>query len=232
MRVIVAILFALASGASYPQAFPSRPVRVVVSVPAGGLQDGLARAFAQELAKLWNQGVIVENRPGAGAIAASEFVARAPADGYTILQSDSNSFLTNEFLRTTKLPYDLQKDFAPVSVLVASKSIVVGSPRLAANNIQELVALAKANPGKLNYGSFGVGSIVHIDTEALAKEAGVSVTHVPYKGGAPLVQAVLTNEVDFAIMGTTAAIPLIRSGKIKGLAYAGLTRSSLFPDLP
>jgi tripartite-type tricarboxylate transporter receptor subunit TctC len=226
---LAACLFCLDAAA---QVFPSRTVRVVVQVPPGGLQDQLARAIAQDLGKLWNQPVIVENRPGAGGIPAAEFVARSPGDGYTVLQTDNISFLTNEFLRTAKLPYDLEKDFLPVSVLVSAKNIVVGSPGLAASSMQGVVALAKAKPGALNYGSFGIGSIVHIDTEALAKDAGVAFNHVPYKGGAPLVQAVLANEVDFAMMGMTAAIPLIRQGRIKAIAYGGLQRSALFPDLP
>jgi tripartite-type tricarboxylate transporter receptor subunit TctC len=226
------LLAALCAFESSAQTFPSKTVRVVVQVPPGGLQDSLARAIAQDLAKSWNQPVVVDNRPGAGGIAAAEFVARSAPDGYTLLQTDNISFLTNEFLRTAKLPYDLEKDFAPVSVLVSAKNIVVGAPKLAATNMQQLVALAKQKPGALNYGSFGIGSIVHIDVEALAKDAGVRFNHVPYKGGAPLVQAVLADEIDFAMMGMTAAIPLIRQGRIKALAYGGLSRSSLFPDLP
>src|SRR4051812_37808201 len=214
------------------QTYPAKPVRVVVQVPPGGLQDSLSRAFAQDLGKLWNQPVVVDNRPGAGGIPAAEQVARSAPDGYTILQTDNISFLTNEFLRTAKLPYDLQKDFAPVSVLVSAKNIVVGSPNLAVSTLPQLVALARQKPGALNYGSFGIGSIVHIDVEALANDAGVKFNHVPYKGGAPLVQAVLANEIDFAMMGMTAAIPLIRQGRIKALAYGGLNRSPLFPDLP
>src|SRR4051812_1353669 len=216
------LLAALCAFESAAQTFPSKTVRVVVQVPPGGLQDSLARAIAQDLAKSWNQPVVVDNRPGAGGIAAAEFVARSTPDGYTLLQTDNISFLTNEFLRTAKLPYDLEKDFAPVSVLVSAKNIVVGAPKLGATNMQQLVALAKQKPGALNYGSFGIGSIVHIDVEALAKDAGVRFNHVPYKGGAPLVQAVLADEIDFAMMGMTAAIPLIRQGRIKALAYGGL----------
>jgi tripartite-type tricarboxylate transporter receptor subunit TctC len=221
---------------AWAQTYPVKPVRVVVQTPPGGLQDALARAIAQDLAKLWNQGVVVENRPGAGGIAAAEAVARSAPDGYTVLQTDNISFLTNEFLRTAKLPYVLEKDFEAVSVLVSAKNIAVGSPKLPASNMQQLVALAKqragTSAGPLNYGSFGIGSIVHIDVEALAHDSGVQFNHVPYKGGAPVVQAVLTNEVDFAMMGMTAAIPLIRQGRIKALAYGGLARSSVFPDLP
>lgn len=226
------LLGALATGSADAQVYPAKPVRLVIQVPPGGLQDSLARALAQDLGKLWNQPMVVDNRPGAGGIPAAEQVARSAPDGYTILQTDNISFLTNEFLRTAKLPYDLQKDFAPVSVLVSAKNIVVGSPNLSAGTMPQLMALARQKPGALNYGSFGIGSIVHIDMEALANEAGVKFNHVPYKGGAPLVQAVLANEIEFAMMGMTAAIPLIRQGRIKALAYGGLNRSPLFPDLP
>src|SRR4051812_3912141 len=220
---LAASLFAcLLAAEAAGQAYPAKTVRIVVQVPPGGLQDSLARAIAQDLAKAWSQPVVVDNRPGAGGIAAAELVARSTPDGYTVLQTDNISFLTNEFLRTAKLPYDLEKDFAPVSVLVSAKNIVVGAPKLPATSMQQLVALAKQKPGALNYGSFGIGSIVHIDVEALAKDAGVRFNHVPYKGGAPLVQAVLADEIDFAMMGMTAAIPLIRQGRIKALAYGGL----------
>jgi tripartite-type tricarboxylate transporter receptor subunit TctC len=232
MKALLAVLALLLPLPSHAQSYPAKPVRVVVQTPPGGLQDGLARAIAQDLAKLWSQAVVVENRPGAGGIAAAESVARAAPDGHTLLQTDNISFLTNEFLRTAKLPYVLEKDFEPVSILVSAKNIAVGSPKLPATSMQQLVALAKQKPGQLNYGSFGIGSIVHIDVEALANDAGVKFNHVPYKGGAPLVQAVLANEIDFAMMGMTAAIPLIRQGRIKALAYGGLTRSPLFPDLP
>ena len=226
------LLGALATGSADAQVYPAKPVRLVIQVPPGGLQDSLARALAQDLGKLWNQPMVVDNRPGAGGIPAAEQVARSAPDGYTVLQTDNISFLTNEFLRTAKLPYDLQKDFAPVSVLVSAKNIVVGSPNLPVGTMPQLIALARQKPGALNYGSFGIGSIVHIDMEALANEAGVKFNHVPYKGGAPLVQAVLANEIEFAMMGMTAAIPLIRQGRIKALAYGGLNRSPLFPDLP
>jgi tripartite-type tricarboxylate transporter receptor subunit TctC len=222
----------VAPRAAVAQAYPAKTVRVVVGVPPGGLQDQLARAIAADLGKLWNQSVIVENRPGAGGIPAAESVARSAPDGHTVLQTDNITYLTNEFLRTAKLPYDLEKDFAPAIVLVAANNILVASPKLPANTLQELLALARARPGSLNYGSFGTGSIAHIDMEALALQAGVKVTHVPYKGGAPLLQALMADEVHFAMTGMTAAIPLIKQGRVKALAYGGEKRSALFPGLP
>ena len=214
------------------QAYPIKPVHVILRVAPGGLQDSLARAIAVDLGKLWGQAVVVENRPSAGGIAAGQFVAASPADGYTMLQSDNITPLVNELLRTEKMPFDLEKDFTPVLVLVSSKNIAVGSLALKAANLPELVALAKQKPGFINYGSSGFGSSFHIDAEALAREAGIRMNHVPYKGGAPVLQALLTNELDFSLVGMTAAIPLIRAGKIRALAYGGLQRSPLFPDVP
>jgi tripartite-type tricarboxylate transporter receptor subunit TctC len=234
-KALLALLGGLglvASAASFAQAYPSKPVRVVVGVPPGGLQDQLARGIAADLTKIWGQSVIVENRPGAGGIPAAESVARSAADGYTILQTDNATYLANEFLRTGKLPYELEKDFTPVIVTIAANNILLASAKLPANNVKELIALAKAKPGALNYGSFGVGSIAHIDMEALAAQVGMKVTHIPYKGGAPLMQALAANEVDFSWAGMTAAIPLIKQGRIKALAVGGETRSALFPDVP
>ena len=206
-------------------------MRVVVQVPPGGLQDTIARAIAPELAKLWGQSVIVENRPSAGGVVAAEMVARSAPDGYTILQTGAGTVLANEFLRKN-LPYDSDRDFAPVIVLIESNNILVASPKLGVNNIRELIALARERGSELNYGSLGIGHNTHIDVEAMLREAGARATHVPYKGGAQALQAIASGEVSFAITGITAAIPLVRQGRIKGLAYAGLKRSELFPDMP
>lgn len=226
------VFFTAVPHTSLAQAYPAKPVRVVIQVPPGGLQDQLARGIAADLGKLWNQSVLVENRPGAGGIPAAENVARSAPDGYSILQTDNITYLTNEFLRTAKLPYDLAKDFAPVIVLVAANNILVASSKLQANSLQEVLNQARSKPGAFNYGSFGIGSISHIDMEALAAQAGARMTHVPYKGGAPLLQALAADEVHVAMTGMTAAIPLIRQGRIKALAYGGDKRSPLFPDLP
>lgn len=212
------------------QDYPVRTVRLVVQVPPGGLQDTIARAAAQELAKLWGQAVIVENRPSAGGIAAAESVARSAADGYTILQTGTSTIFANEFLRKS-LPYDSDKDFAPVVVLIASNNILVASPKLPVSNVRDLIALARSRPGELNYGSLGIGHGTHIDMENFLREANIRATHIPYKGGAQALQATASGEVAFAITGITAAIPLVRQGRIKGLAYAGLQRSELFPDM-
>ncbi len=213
------------------QDFPARTVRIVVQVPPGGLQDTIARATAQELSTIWGQPVIVENRPSAGGILAAEGVARAAPDGHTLLQTGGSTILANEFLRKS-LPYDSNKDFAPVTILIASNNILVGSPKLTANTLQEIIALARAKPGALNYGSLGIGHATHVDVETILREAGIQVTHVPYKGGAQALQSLAAGEIDFAITGITAAIPMVRQGRLKGIAYTGLKRSELFPDMP
>lgn len=235
MRVSRATLSACALGLScspvlWAQDFPQRTVRIVVQVPPGGLQDTIARATGQELSTLWGQPVIVENRPSAGGVVAAEGVARAAPDGHTILQTGGSTIYANEMLRKD-LPYKAE-DFAPVTILIGSNNILVASPKLPANSMQEIIALARAKPGALNYGSLGIGHATHVDVEWLLREAGIKVEHVPYKGGAQALQSVASGEIAFAITGITAAIPMVRQGRIKGIGYTGLKRSELFPDMP
>jgi tripartite-type tricarboxylate transporter receptor subunit TctC len=213
------------------QAFPTKPVRIVVHVPAGGLQDSLARAAAQSLGKIWPQPVLIENRPAAGGSAGADFVLRSAPDGHTVFQTGVSTILANEML-LSRPAFNIAKDFAPVLVLASADNIVIGAPNLPANNIQELVALARSKPGALNYGSFGIGSGQHVDAEALARVTGVSFTHIPYKGGAPLMTALAAGEIQFAFAGMTAAIPLIKQGRIKALAFGGPQRSSVLPQVP
>ena len=225
---LTGLLFAAPLGA---QDYPQRTVRVVVEVPPGGLQDTIARATAQELSTLWGRPVVVENRPSAGGVVAAEGVARSASDGHTLLQTGGSTLYANEVFRKD-LPYDSVKDFAPVTILIGSNNILAGSPKLPANTLQELIALARAKPGALNYGSLGIGHATHVDVEWLLREAGIKVEHVPYKGGAQALQSLASGEIAFSITGITAAIPMVRQGRIKGIAYAGLKRSELFPDMP
>jgi tripartite-type tricarboxylate transporter receptor subunit TctC len=227
----LSLLCFLAAAPALAQDYPGKTVRVIVQVPPGGVQDTLARAIANELGKHWGQSVIVENRPTAGGVLAAETVARSAPDGYTLLMTGGGTIAGNEIFRKD-LPYDSTRDFLPVIVLAASQNVLVATPSLAAKNLAELVAMARAKPGAVIYGSIGIGSGPHIDAEAIAREAGVKFTHVPYKGGVPALQAVMTGEVAFAITGPTAAIPLIRQRRVKALAYGGLERWGLFPDVP
>ncbi len=231
-RLMVATIFlAVAVPPVSAQVFPSKPVRLVVPVPAGGLQDGFARAMAQEISKLWGQPVVVDNRAGASGIIAAEYAARAPADGYTIFTIDNAALLTNHLLRSN-LAYDAFRDFLPVIGLVSAANVLLVRPESPLKSMQDLIALARAKPGELNYASYGVASHNHVDTEAFASQAGVKFTHVPYKGGAAIVQALLGGQVAFSFTGLPPTISLIRQGKLRALAYAGSTRSPLIPDVP
>ena len=216
----------------FAQPYPSRALHVVLPVTAGGIQDTLARVMAPEMARRLGQPVVVDNRGGANGIIASEYVAHAAPDGYTVLMT-SQIQLSNDLVPGGQgLSFDPVKDLLPVIGLVSTGNIMVASPRLPVNNLKELIEYARQNPGKLNYGSWGIGSGPHIDAEAIARLSGLKMTHVPYKGGAPLVQAVLANEIDFSLMALQTALTLVRQGKLKPIAFGGAERSSLLPEVP
>ncbi len=220
-----------AQAVSPAEGFPSKPVRLIVPVPAGGLQDALARAVAQGVARIWGQSIVVENRAGASGIIAAELVAKSAPDGYTLLMTDNVTLMTNQFLRSN-LPYDLARDFAPVIALTQTSNILVARPDFPPRTLPELVALARARPAELTYGSFGLGSSPHVDTEAFSALAGIKLTHVPYKGGVAILQGLMSGQLSFSLMGMTAAIPLIKQDRIRPIAYGGLRRSPVFPDVP
>lgn len=230
---IAALAAATGAGVALAQgpAYPARPVRLILPVPPGGLQDVLARAISIELTRIWGHSVIVDNRPGATGIIAAELVSRSAADGYTVFMTDNVTWMTNQFVRA-KLPYDPVHDFAPVIALVQAGNVLVTKPEFPAKNLQELIAIAKAKPGELNYGSFGLGSAPHVDTEALSALARIKVTHIPYKGGPDILKGLLADQISFSITGLPPALPLIRQGRIRALAYGGLQRSQAMPEVP
>jgi tripartite-type tricarboxylate transporter receptor subunit TctC len=230
-NAFAALCIGLACAAASAQPFPSRPVRIVLPVPPGGLQDALTRALAQELSGAWNQAVIAENRPGAGGVTAAEAVARAAPDGHTVLMADGVPLTITPFLNS-RLPYDAVKDFAPVVGLAQSSSVVIASPNAPFNSMTELLARARARPGDVSYGSFGVGAANHLSTERLAMLTGVRLLHVPYKGGVDVMRAIMAGELDFSLTGLTAALPLIKQGRIKVIGYAGAQRLAALPDVP
>jgi len=225
---LVLLYCALAAG----QGYPAKPVHIVLPVSGGGIQDTLTRAMAPEMTRRFGQPVIVDNRGGANGIIASEYVAHSAPDGYTILMTSYIQVSNDLVPGITKLTFDPVKDLTPVIALVSTGNIMVTTPQFPANNLQELIALARQKPGQLNYGSWGVGSSPHIDTEMISRLAGVKMTHVPYKGGGPLLQAVLAREIDFTIMALQTALPAIRQGRLKALAFGGLQRSTVLPDVP
>ena len=214
---------------SVAAAFPDRPVRIVVGFPPGG-SDISARILAQKLQELWGQGVVVENRAGAAGNIGAGFVANAPADGYTILLC-VNSYTINTTVYRN-LGWDLLRDFAPVGRFATSPLVVVVNPLLPAKNMRELIDHARANPGKLNYGSAGSGTAPHLAGELFAMETGLQMTHVPYKGSAPSVTALLANEVQFSFGALSAFEAFIKDGRLRPLAVTTAARSALAPGLP
>ena len=229
--IAAAACTALGAFDALAQAYPVKPVRVIIGQPPGGVQDTLLRGMTQELTNVWGQSVVMENRVGGTGAVAAVAAARAAPDGYTIFFSTSTNMNTAQFLQKN-LPYNPEKDCIPVVGMGQTKSIMVAGNHVPANSVKELVALAKAKPGALNYGSFGVGSAAHLDAAAFSKVAGFTAVHVPYKSGPAVMTALLAGEVDFGLTGLTAAIPLVNTGKIKGLAYTGERRAAAIPQVP
>ncbi len=220
----------LASGGAAAQGYPARPVRIVVPFPAGGAVDTVARALGQKLGETWKQPVLVDNRPGAGGNIAADAVAKAPADGYTALITTQGFAISPALYK--KLPFDAAKDFAPVTQLTSSFVILVASPHLPAASLTELVALARSRPGSINYGSTGIGAPPHLLGELFKGKTGTDMLHVPYKGDAPLSQALLSGEVQLAFMPLGGVLPHIRSGRLRALGMSSKTRSAAIPDVP
>ena len=216
--------------ATFPQSYPTKPIRLVVPYPAGGASDSYARVFGPKFTEAWGQQVVVENRPGAGGNIGSALVAKAAADGYTILLNTAGQAIAPALYK--KLPYDPLKDLQPVVILVRSVQVLVVHPSVGANSVKELVALAKAQPGKINFGSNGIGSGPHLAGELFRSLAAVDVLHIPYKGDAGLAPALLANEVQMSFLPSPAAIPLVKSGKLRALGVASATRSRFLPEVP
>jgi tripartite-type tricarboxylate transporter receptor subunit TctC len=229
MRLALAVLFTtwcFAAGA-----WPTKPVRIVVAYPAGGGIDVMARQIAEKLTPAWGQPVIVENKPGANTILATDSVAKSAADGHTILMTTDATFSINPHLYS-KLPFDTQRDFVPVTMLVLLQQLLVAHPSLPANSLSELVALAKSKPGTINYASYGSGSQPHLSGEMLKNKAGIDLVHVPYKGISLAVPAVMAGEVQLTFAGIATSMPQLKAGRIKPIAIGGPQRSPLLPQVP
>jgi tripartite-type tricarboxylate transporter receptor subunit TctC len=218
------------SGPAPAQTYPSKPVRIVVPFAAGGSVDALARVVGGKLSEQINQPVVVENRPGAGGNIGADVVAKSAPDGYTILQNTVGQAIAPAIFRT--LPFDTLKDFVPVTQLVATTLILVASPHLPAKSIQELVALAKSRPGTLNYGMSGVGNPLHLTMEMFKIATALDILGVPYRGDAPIIAALITGEMQVAVVPLSIARPFIASGQIRALAVTGVKRSVVLPDVP
>jgi tripartite-type tricarboxylate transporter receptor subunit TctC len=216
---------------AWSQVFPSRAVKVVVPTSPGGATDAFARALATRLSVAWEQAVVVENRPGANQILGAEFVSKSAPDGYTLLVSDASSFVMNPHLYKN-LPYDGVNGFTPITVLVRFPWVIAVHPSVPASNFRELVAYAKANPGKLSYGSFGLGSSAHISVDYLKNLLGIDIVHVPYKGAAPAVTDLLSGRIQMMMVTPLLVEPHARAGKLRLVAAATAQRIPGLPDLP
>lgn len=225
----LALLFLLAPRVE-AQNFPDKPVTFVNPYPPGATFDVLCRAMAQELQRLWNQPILCESRAGAAAIIGTAHVAKAAPDGHTLLLASSGALVINPAIYE-QLPYDPIQSFAPITALMRFFSVLVAHPSVQADTVRELVALAKAKPGSLAYGSFGNGSEPHLGIEQFSRLAGISLLHVPYKGGAPLYVDLAAGRIVLTFVGPTG-FRFIQEGKAKGLAYAGESRSALIPSVP
>ena len=213
------------------QSFPDHAITLIVPNPPGGLVDTSARLLSEPLARVLGETVIVENKPGASGNTAYQFVAKAKPDGYTLLISYSGYHVGNPALMD-KLPWDPLKDFAPIALLTVSTNVIAVHPSIPVNNLKELIAYAKANPGKLNYASQGNGSVSHIGTEIFKQTTGIEMVHVPYKGSGPAIQDVLAGQVQVFITTPPSVMQHVQSGKLKGLAVTGKTRHPSMPNVP
>lgn len=227
----IALLAALATSATCAQSrYPDHPIRIIVPLAPGGGSDYTARYIGQRLAERIGQTVVVDNRPAASGIVGTDMVAKAAPDGYTLLLAYSTHAQSAQLFE--KLPYDPIRDFAPVTEVIATPLGLIVNPSVPAKNVQELIAYAKANPGKLNYGSSGPGSSPHLATELFDSMAGIKMTHIPYKGVALYMTAQIGNEIQVTFSNMFTTMPHWKAGRLKLLASGGVKRSEAFPELP
>ena len=219
------------SSAACPQAYPSRTIRIIVPASPGGAADILSRTIAQKLSDAWGQQVLVDNRTGAAGIIGADAAAKAPNDGYTIMMGFAGVIAVNPSLYKT-LPYDSVKDYAPVTLVAYSPLMLVVHPAVPANSVNELIALAKAKPGQLNFASTGSGSTQHLSAELFKSMAGISMTHIPYKGSSLAYPDLLAGNVSLMFENMLSMLPNAKSGKVRALAVTGAKRSAAMPELP
>jgi len=224
-----AMCMGIAGGGAFAQAYPAKPVRIVVGFPPGGTNDVLGRLYAQKMSDSWGQSVIVDNKPGASSIIATEFVAKSPADGHTLLIGAFSQMIINPYL-IPNLPYDPIRDFAPITVLGSFALILGVPPSSPANSVKDLIAQLKAKPGQFNYSAASVW--FQLTTEMFKQMAGVDMKHIPYKGSIQALTALMAGDVQVAFIDPPPIIPQVRAGKVKALAVTSLTRSPLYPDIP
>ncbi|MES2710620.1 MAG: tripartite tricarboxylate transporter substrate binding protein [Pseudomonadota bacterium] len=212
-------------------AYPNRPVRIVVAFPAGGSVDIVARLFGAELTRRLGQPFVVDNRSGAGGVVGTEFVAKAPSDGYTLLMAGAGPIVTSPALNST-MPFDSRRDLTPITLIALQPNMLIVHPSLPVQTVQEFIAYARANPGRINYATAGIGSSQHLSAEAFALRAGVRMTHIPYRGGAPGLSDLIAGQVQAMFETIPTALPVVRSNQARALAVTTLNRSSSIPELP
>ncbi len=227
--LLVTALLTLACGAAAQQAYPGKPIRLIVPYAPAGSASILARLVGQKLTESWSQQVIVDNRPGGNTIIGTEAAAKSAPDGYTLLLAPSSHVITPLLAAT---PYDAIKDFAPVATIASSEYLLLLNPSVPANSLQEFIALAKSKPGQLNYSSAGSGGAAHIAGEMFNLMAGVKMQHIPYKGGGPAVTDLIGGQVQLSFQTPIVSIPHISNGKLKAVAYTGDARLSALPQVP
>jgi tripartite-type tricarboxylate transporter receptor subunit TctC len=220
----------LVCGTAFAQSYPTKPVRLIVTYPPGGSSDLMARVFGAKLGELWGQQVIIESKPGAAGAVGMDYSARQPADGYTFVIGNSGPVAINPLL--SNVPYNIEKDFIPVSMISTGPNVLVVRADSQFKSLNEIIAFAKANPGKLNYGTSGPGSISHMSAELLKNITKVQAVDVPYKGGVLGVQDLLGGQINFIFSDSLPAMAHIRSGKLRALCVTGASKYALLPELP
>jgi tripartite-type tricarboxylate transporter receptor subunit TctC len=230
MMFATGVIFSMTAGDAAAQAYPNKPVRVVVGVAAGSGADVTARSVAQRLPEFLGQPVVVENRPGASGAIGAEFVARSPADGYILLLATAAD--TVQPALRPNLSYDVVRDFAPVSLLSTGPLLLVVNASLPVRNVKELIQLARAHPGKVSFGSTGVGTMTHLAAELFKHKAQINIVHVPFKGGAESAVATASGHIEITFPSIPAALPLMEARKLRALAISGESRVSIMPAVP
>ncbi|MDQ6619799.1 MAG: tripartite tricarboxylate transporter substrate binding protein [Pseudomonadota bacterium] len=226
-----ALLLTLLAPLAVAQSFPAKPIRIVVPSPPGDGSDLIARAIGQKLTEAWGQPVVIDNRPGAGGRIGSEVAAKAAPDGYTWIMANAGSHGINAAIYAN-LPFDVERDFAPITQVMRSPNVLVVSPSLKVDTLQQFIALLKANPGKFSYGSGGNGSSAHMSAELFKLMAGVDVAHIPYKGATPALTDLIAGQIAMFLGNLPPAIPFISNGQVKALAVTSLKRSVQLPNVP
>ncbi len=230
-RTALVALAALVPALSFAQAWPTKPVRMIVPFPAGGATDVVARLLGQKLGEAWGQQVVVENRSGAGGNIGGEAAAHSPADGYTLFMASGSIVTANPYMYKS-LPYDPVKDFVAITNVASGPQVVIVNPEGPFKTLKDLLVYAKANPGKVTFGSAGIGTQTHLAGENFAYSAGIDMTHVPYKGESYAITDVMGAQISTAVINLSAAINFIKAGKLRALAVTSMERNSQLPDVP